>query len=278
MVYFMVCFGLMLMESNAPISIPNSPKEINMLKVLQVISSTLIFILPATVFCRVLRPERNAFLQMNSAPHFYFAITAVACIFFAFPAVSGLESWNSHLHLPGMNGTEEWMRLKENQAEKITLMFFEDRSVTGLLINIFVMGFIAALSEEVFFRGLLQQIMIKNRINPHAAIIITAILFSAFHLQFFGFIPRLFLGIVLGYLYYLTQNLWVSIIGHFFNNSFAVVAMYLYGEDITSSPASAGSEVNILLVLLSLVMVSAQLIMLNRYIKKVNARDTKPDL
>src|SRR6185437_15872902 len=111
-------------------------------------------------------------------------------------------------------------------------------SIGGLIINLLVMAFMAALSEEIFFRGLLQQMLIKNKINAHVAIVITAILFSAFHLQFFGFIPRM----VLGYLYYITQNLWVSIIAHFCNNAFAVVAMHFYNQDVTAEGSQNASQ------------------------------------
>jgi membrane protease YdiL (CAAX protease family) len=262
----------MLAENGGASEMPASVKEINSLKILQVILTTVLFILPATIFCRFMRDERSAFLNMNAAPHFYFILTSVACILFALPAVSGLESWNQQIHLPAsFSSLESWMRLKENDAEKITLLFFQDKSIGGLVINLLVMAFMAALSEEIFFRGLLQQILIKNKLNVHAAIIITAILFSAFHLQFFGFIPRMFLGIILGYLYYLTQNLWVSIIAHFCNNAFAVVAMHFYNQEsanIAGGESNAQDPISIAFVLLSLAMVAWQLVMLNRFVKK----------
>lgn len=270
--YFILCFVLMLAQSNEAEQMPNSVKDINLLKAMQVVLTTILFILPATIFCRFMRDERSAFLNMNSSPHFYFILTAAACILFALPAVSGLESWNQQIHLPSaFSSLENWMRAKENEAEKITLMFFEDKSIVGLFINLLVMAFMAALSEEIFFRGLLQQMFIKNKINAHVAIGITAILFSAFHLQFFGFIPRMFLGIILGYLYYITQNLWVSIIAHFCNNAFAVIAMHFYNQDITNTEATKNADqpIGIAFVLLSIAMVVGQLVLLQRYANKI---------
>ncbi|MHB8259679.1 MAG: CPBP family intramembrane glutamic endopeptidase [Bacteroidia bacterium] len=270
--YFAICFGLILAESNGEAQVPESVKDINMLKMMQVILTTILFILPATLFCRFMRDERTAFLNMNAKPNLYFILTAAACILFALPAVSGLESLNAGIHLPSsFSSIEEWMRAKENEAEKITMLFFEDKSMGGLVINLLVMAFMAALSEEIFFRGLLQQLFIKNKVNAHVAIVITAILFSAFHLQFFGFIPRMFLGIVLGYLYYITQNLWVSITAHFCNNAFAVVAMHFYNQDITGTEATANTEqpIGVAFVLLSLAMVVGQLVMLQRYANKI---------
>jgi len=272
--YLALCFILILAENGEPSQMPTSVKEINTLKILQVISTTVLFILPATIFCRFLRDERSAFLNMNTVPHFYFLLTAVATILFALPAVSGFEGWNQQMHLPtSFSSLESWMRLKENDAEKITLLFFQDRTIGGLIINLLVMAFMAALSEEIFFRGLLQQMLIKNKVNAHVAIVITAILFSAFHLQFFGFIPRLFLGIVLGYLYYLTQNLWVSITAHFCNNAVAVIAMHFYNQENPDLASASNTQypIGITFVLLSLVMVVGQLIMLNRFVKKTRS-------
>jgi len=267
--YLILCFVLMLAENGGASQMPTSDKEINSLKILQVVLTTILFILPATLFCRFMRDERSAFLNMNGTPHFYFILTAIATILFALPAVSGLESWNQQIHLPAsFSSLESWMRLKENDAEKITLLFFQDKSIGGLVINLLVMAFMAALSEEIFFRGLLQQMFIKNKVNVHVAIVVTAVLFSAFHLQFFGFIPRMFLGIILGYLYYLTQNLWVSIIAHFFNNAFAVVAMHFYNQETTEGVSNVQDPIGIAFVLLSLVMVVGQLIMLNRFVNK----------
>ena len=272
--YFILCFVMMLAENGSASQMPTSVKDINLLKAMQVVLTTILFILPATIFCRFMRDERSTFLNMGATPHFYYILTAAATILFALPAVSGLESWNQLIHLPAsMSSLENWMRLKETEAEKITLMFFEDKSIGGLVINLLVMAFMAALSEEIFFRGLLQQMLIKNKVNVHIAIVITAILFSAFHLQFFGFVPRMFLGIVLGYLYYITQNLWVSIIAHFCNNAFAVVAMHFYNQDVTVAAESSNAQdpIGIAFILLSIAMVVGQLVMLKRFATKINS-------
>ncbi|MGZ3865684.1 MAG: CPBP family intramembrane glutamic endopeptidase [Bacteroidia bacterium] len=270
--YLTLCFVLIILENNQPVSMPTG-KEINFLKTAQVIMSTLLFIIPAAVFCRYLRPERSAFLNLNTVPHVYYFITAGAAIFFALPAVAGFEEWNQAIHLPSsFSSLETWMRNKENDAAKITMIFFQDKSTMGLVVNLLVMGLIAALSEELFFRGVLQQMFIKNKLNVHVAIVLTAVLFSAFHLQFFGFLPRLFLGIVLGYLYHITQNLWVSITAHFINNSFAVVAAHFFDEELVATPTGGVAQeqnIGIAFVLLSVAMVVGQLVFLQRFVDRM---------
>ena len=151
------------------------------------------------------------------------------------------------------------------------MVFFQDKSTIGLILNLLVMGLVAALSEELFFRGLLQQIFIKNKVNVHVAIVIAAVLFSAFHLQFFGFLPRLFLGIILGYLYYITQNLWVSITAHFVNNAFAIIAAHYFDEDMVAGPAGEAQgeqSIGIAFVLLSVAMAVGQLVFLQRFVTR----------
>lgn len=270
--YLALCFTLFILDTGEAAKIPTDPREINLLKAAQVITSTLLFIVPVALFCRFMRPERNVFLHMGSMPHIYFLITAAACIFFALPAVAGLEQWNQRIQLPAFFGSsQEWMQQKENTAEKVYMAFFEDKSMLGLFINLLVMGLVAALSEELFFRGMLQQMLMKNKINVHLAIILSAALFSAFHLQFFGFLPRFFLGIVLGYLFFITQNLWVSIAAHFFNNAFAIISVHLFSEEVAEAaqkPAGPEQNIGIAFVLLSVAMVGAQLFFLQRFVNR----------
>ena len=62
---------------------------------------------------------------------------------------------------------------------------------------------------------------------PWFSIIVVSLIFSAVHFSFFGFLPRLFLGAVLGLLYHYSGRLWLSILAHFINNAFAVSVLYM---------------------------------------------------
>ena len=115
----------------------------------------------------------------------------------------------------------------EDAAEKATQAFLKMDNIGDLLFNLFLIAIIPAIGEEMVFRGVIQK-KLKNILrNPHIAIIITAFIFSAIHMQFFGFLPRFFLGIILGYLFYYSGSLWMPIIAHFINNALAVLLMYL---------------------------------------------------
>ena len=104
--------------------------------------------------------------------------------------------------------------------------FTATKSISGLLVNLLMIGVIAAVGEELIFRGLMQSLMTQMLKNPHMAILITALLFSAFHFQFFSFLPRFVLGLILGYLMYYGQSIWYPILAHFVNNAMGVIYYY----------------------------------------------------
>ena len=130
-----------------------------------------------------------------------------------------------------MSGIEEWMRMQENRAKAITENILVTDNFGTYLINIIVMALVPAIGEELYFRATLQNTIARS-INPIWAAVITAVLFSTFHLQFYGFLPRLLLGFLLGYMLVCTQNIIVPVAAHFFNNFVAITAYYFTGNEI----------------------------------------------
>ncbi|GAB4034456.1 hypothetical protein GCM10028774_20730 [Spirosoma jeollabukense] len=134
---------------------------------------------------------------------------------------------NQRLELPQLlSDVEEWMRRKEQENELLTNQLVAFNSVDQFVIALFVIGFVASIGEEVFFRGVIQRKLIEWTRNAHAGIWLAAILFSAIHFQFYGFFPRLVLGGLFGYLYLWSRNLWVPVLAHFINNGFIVLTIY----------------------------------------------------
>jgi hypothetical protein len=133
-----------------------------------------------------------------------------------------------------LSGVEQWMKQSEQLADKVTKLFLITNSSGVWLVNLLVMALLPALGEEMLFRGLIQRYMIGLTRNTHAAIWITACIFSAFHLQFYGFIPRLLLGALLGYLFVWSGNLWVPVLVHFINNALGV-SIYYFAPAMASS-------------------------------------------
>ncbi len=135
---------------------------------------------------------------------------------------------NMSIQLPEfLSGVEQWMRTKEDELMEMTRFLTDFEGVGELLAGILVIGVLAGLGEEVFFRGVIQPKIQIYTGNPHIAVWLTAFIFSAIHMQFYGFFPRILLGAVFGYLYVFSGSLVYPVIAHILNNTFTVVLIYL---------------------------------------------------
>jgi len=128
----------------------------------------------------------------------------------------------------------EELKMAEEQTEALVKGLLRMDNVGELLGNLFVIAVLPAIGEELVFRGVIQQQLMRRIANPWVALLISAAIFSFIHFQFEGFLPRLILGLLLGWLYWKTQNFWVPALAHFFNNGLQVVGQYLYGKDVSS--------------------------------------------
>jgi membrane protease YdiL (CAAX protease family) len=212
-------------------SFPDS-ETVNTFKWLQLFNTVGIFIVPGLLFAYFFmeRPLKQLFLR--SAVRGSWLLWVVVLFLCAIPFLNLLVSWNENLSLPdGWDAIELWMREAEAKAERITRAFLHMEGPGDLLFNILLIGILPAFGEELIFRGILQPTLHKGSGNPHLAIWISAVLFSAIHFQFFGFFPRLFLGAFFGYLLLWTRNLWVPIFAHFLNNTSALLLAYFIGID-----------------------------------------------
>ena len=135
--------------------------------------------------------------------------------------------WNLQLQFPTwLSEVERWVKEKEAILKHFTDLLTTFSSWKDLGVSMIVMGLIPALGEEIVFRGMLQP-MLSKRCHSQGAIWITAFIFSAIHLQFYGFLPRLLLGALFGYLYSWTKNLIYPIVAHFLNNSFTLLLLFM---------------------------------------------------
>jgi uncharacterized protein len=226
-----------------------SDKEINslmtpsMLRVGFLFQGILVFLLPIVFFLFLIRRDNLSYLRMNERMHPLALIAGFTLLLFAVPLVGWLGQLNSSMHLPtSLAHLEQWMKMREEQTAELTAILLNDKTIQGVILNVFIIGFVAAFTEELFFRSMLQQTLTEAKVNYHVAIWISAFVFSAIHLQFFGFIPRFVLGGLLGYLFYFTGNIWASILAHFINNSLIVVLSYFAAEDVNTNPLAKSAD------------------------------------
>lgn len=197
-----------------------------------------LFILPALWVAFKAGDNAWEYLHVNKCANIGTFAVAVALMFVAMPGINLLSHWNEQLSLPSfLQPLEAWMQRLEETNAHTTDALLDVTSFGALLANIVVIGLLAALSEELTFRGVLLRMFTRRNTHhsiPHGAIWGVAILFSLIHFQFYGFIPRMLMGALFGYALAWTGNLWVPIVMHFVNNATAVIVTYVFtltGQD-----------------------------------------------
>jgi len=178
--------------------------------------------------------KQNPITWMKSKSNSLLIILVVAVLVITFFAPNSIFiEWNANFAFPEfLKEFGEWARERENFAEKFTKFFTTFDSTGEFLFGLLVIAVLPAIGEELVFRGILQPELYRATGNHHAAIWISAIIFSAFHMQFFGFVPRMLLGALFGYLYVWSGNLFLAMFAHFVNNGFSVLMMYLYQKGV----------------------------------------------
>ena len=150
---------------------------------------------------------------------------------------------------------EALMQQMEEMAGDLTERMLQVDTLGGLLFNLVVIALIPAIGEELTFRSVIQQWLVKVVKNPHVGIVLASAVFSFIHFQFYGFFPRMFLGMILGYLFYYSGSVWVSILMHFINNGSAVLIAYLEHKGVIETSAEEfGATDNVYLILASLLL------------------------
>lgn len=198
------------------------------LRIAAVIQSLLQIILPSLVTALMVSRLPARFLEIDRLPRASMTLLSVALLVVSMPAFNWIIQWNASLHLPDfMQGVEQWMRQAEDSAAATIRLMQGGTSVGDLILNVLIIGVMAGLGEELLFRGTIQRMLATSGMNHHAAIWIVAVLFSAIHMQFFGFVPRMLLGALFGYLLYWSGSLWLPIIVHAANNTMYVVFQWI---------------------------------------------------
>ncbi|MFL5808876.1 MAG: CPBP family intramembrane glutamic endopeptidase [Flavisolibacter sp.] len=201
---------------------PNAILHIRGLLLLQFLS---LFLAPTLLFSYFSDPKPMEYLGFKRPHKNLYWILAIILMFTAIPTVEYLGVLNQKLSFG--NDTEKWMKSMEEQAGKQIQFMLNRHTISELIMNLIFISLFAAIGEELFFRGVLQRLFIRAFKDPWAGIVMTAAIFSAFHLQFYGFFPRLFLGIILGAIYWYSGSLWTAILAHFCYDGFIIVLVYL---------------------------------------------------
>jgi membrane protease YdiL (CAAX protease family) len=211
------------LDADSPLSTRNFVRLANL------ISHVFTFTIPSLVVAFVFFRRRwISFLQLDRPPQGRNILLSAFFILAAFPIAQTTYWINQQLPIP------EWARQMETSATGMLKSLLVMESPQELLFNLLVVAVLPAIGEELLFRGMIQRNLERLSGRPHLAVWLAGAIFSAIHLQFEGFIPRLILGVALGYLFYWTRNLWVPIAAHFVFNGMQVVAQYALSDKIES--------------------------------------------
>ncbi len=232
---------------------------INFNKYLQFVSHIGLFIVPSLAFAWLVKGNIVEYFRFNKKADLRQMFLGVCIVFASLPLINLLVEINMQLSLPSyLQSLEEWMISAEETAMELTEKFLNVETPAGLITNIFIIAIVPAIGEELIFRGVLMRTLKQWTKSSHLAVWISAIIFSAMHIQFFGFLPRLFLGVLFGYLVVYSGSLWIAILVHFVNNAAAVIAYYYYHNKMSKIQLDeiGTGESGVYFVLVSVLLVS----------------------
>jgi membrane protease YdiL (CAAX protease family) len=221
-------FGINLLQTPDILSELELPHVLKAMKFLQLINALGLFVVPSLLFAFLIHKKGNNYLKWNSGSNVILFLIIPLLMLASQPIINLTAEMNKHLKLPEfLKSVEIWMQRSENNAEVITKAFLAGSDISTYLYNLFLIAVIPAIGEELMFRGVFQRILNDWTKNIHIAIWISAILFSAMHMQFYGFLPRMLMGALFGYLFYWSGSIWIPILAHFINNALAVSLHFL---------------------------------------------------
>lgn len=208
------------------------------------------------------------FVKLPSNSFTILVITIVMVFSFMIVNTVFIE-WNANLELPAfMSGFEKWAAGLEESMADLTKFLTEFETTGYFILSIVVIAVIPGIGEEILFRGFLQNILRKIFHNDHVAVWAAAILFSAIHFQFYGFVPRMLLGAVFGYLYLWSGNLLVPIVAHFLNNSVSLLSLFVYQKGLTDFDAESTEALPTMYVLIFSALFVATLVYFKNFLVK----------
>ncbi len=231
--------------------------SLNSLRFMQISSQIFTFVLPPILYAILVKENLKESLGIKNVSYHWFIIGFIM-MYAILPLNNVFAEWNAGLKLPeSMSGIEKWIKEVYESSAVIMEKLVNVDTFGGLVINLIMIAGLAALGEELLFRSVIQTSLIKICKNAHVGIVITSVIFSFIHFDFYAFIPRLVLGLLLGYMFYFSGSIWVSMFMHFVNNATVVVIYYLNNINITNIDVETFGQTQLLPLLISIVLMVA---------------------
>lgn len=235
--------------------------SITNMQITQVCNQVIGLLLPPLLYVMLVYEKPFNYLGCNELPKW--SLLGIVAMFTVLPFNAWVAKWNENIVFPeSMAAWESKLKALHGTYETTSDLLMNG---SNLVIGIVIFGLLAAISEEFLFRSVIQKALVKLFKNAHIGIIVTALVFSAFHTDFYGFFPRFILGLMLGYMFWMSSSIWASIIMHFTNNATIVMLYFLNKKEVINIDVeSVGSTNNAFFIILSLVVTVAIFIVCNR--------------
>lgn len=228
--------------------------SLNSLRFMQISSQIFTFVLPPILYAMLIKENPKESLGIKNVSYHWFIIGFVM-MYAILPLNNVFAEWNAGLKLPeSMSRIEELIKEMYESSAVVLEKLVNVNTFGGFVINLIMIAGLAALGEELLFRSIIQTSLIKTCKNAHVGIIIASAIFSFIHFDFYAFIPRLVLGMLLGYMFYYSRSIWVSMFMHFVNNATAVVIYYLNNIGVTNVDVETFGQTQLLPLLISIAL------------------------
>lgn len=249
--------------------------SLNFIRVMQVFQSVFIFLVPALLCAYLFNEDGWQYLKIKKAVNLKVLIYSIILIVAIQPLISFTGYYNKMMTLPeSLSELEQSMQAMENSAAALLERLMADHSPDVVIANFIVIAVAAGITEEFFFRGSLQQLVKKICHNRHVTVWITAFIFSFIHFQFYGFVPRMLLGALLGYIFLWSGNLWIPVIVHTLNNALSVALYYkFYSTPVYDRLESFGTGDTVWATVASIAVTGVILSLLSREYQRNNPEE-----
>lgn len=233
------------------------------------------FTLPAIAMALISTKQPATFLSVDKKVGVGSVMLTIGVMLISIPAMNYLIEWNEQITFPeSLSSIEQWMKTSEQQAQENINTLLGGTSIADLIMSILIVGVMTGFAEEILFRGALLKLIAtaNKKVNIHFAIWTTAFLFSAIHMQFYGFFPRLLLGAFFGYLLWWSGSLWLPIIAHSINNIITVIFTWLTQKGVIAlDPNTFGAtDDTTIMAVTSLIVTAIAIVALHKFIVRSN--------
>ncbi|MGM9803653.1 MAG: lysostaphin resistance A-like protein [Muribaculaceae bacterium] len=238
---FLVCLYLTTVISSLLMSCYGNNNSVICIEI--TLQNILSFALPSVALAFFCYKAPFTQLMLHKAPQWRAIVYVVIFYVASLPLLNFLCEANAAVTFPkSLQDLELVLRQYEDAANAITNQLLEGNTIVDVMILVLIIGGLTGFGEELFFRGGLTRLMLEKPLNKHLAVWIGGVVFSFLHFQFFGFVPRMLMGVFFGYLMVWTGNLWIPIIAHALNNATVVVSHYLVEQRLIGiSPDKIGT-------------------------------------